>query len=340
VNGSTILAGLFAAAGLTLTVYAWAPRPDPRSPDAARFPDATPYDFKYEGVTPALRAAARAGDLDAQFELGVLLILDAGADTAPPEAVEWLLTAAEAGHPAAANEIGNGYAKGDLGLPRDPDAAFQWHRRAAAGGDELGQFNVAIAYRDGAGVRRDDAQAARYFLLSAERGVPYAQFNLALVLREGVGLKRSRETARRAKAAAARQGYGKEKFLTWELRTVSGVALSYGPPEDDHGHRPGFRLSGPFADPGQEIRCRAIFEATSGIDSRDSSVEVTTEEKQLALMRVAALLGDPYAQTALANYWKGRPQEPNATNEEYYWRMRAARNPLKLEIPADCGVKG
>lgn len=335
-NGSTIMAGLFAAAGLSLAIYAWAPRPDPGSPEAAQFPNEKPYVYKYDDVTPELRAAAAAGDLDAQFELGALLVRDAGQQDAPAEAVEWLLAAAESGHPLAANEIGYAYKTGRLGLPRDADAAFQWFRRGAAGGDQIARYNVAVSYRDGSGAKRDDALAARHFLLSAEHGVSAAQYNLALLLREGVGVARSVETARRALAAARRQGYDEDDFYTDNLATPGGGALNTTKPS--LGALAG---GGPvFDEPARTARCRAAYGDVDAIAASVSGAVVTRADKQRALMRIAALLGDPYAQSALANYWKSRPQDPRAADEEYYWRMRAARNPLKLEIPADCGVRG
>ena len=342
-NGSTILAGIFAAAGLAVAAYAWAPRPDPGSAEAAQFPDKHPYEYRYDEmeVTPELRAAAEAGDPQAQFELAILLISEAGLNHAPPDAVDLLLKAAESGHPAAANEIGLAYRQRLFGLPRDPDAAFAWFKRAAVGGDELGQYNFAISYRDGEGSKRNDAESARYFLLAAQRGVPEAQYNLSLMLREGVGVERSPETSRRAKAAAARQGSGAAAFLQIELRTLNGVALDDASLPEDWRTNPFTRLWFGFAhsvsDPAQVIRCRAIFGDVSGILPHRADEEATSAEKQMALMRIAALLGDPYAQSALADYWKARPKDPTAADEEYYWRMRAAKNPLKLEIPADCG---
>lgn len=344
-NGSTILAGICAAAGLGLAIYAWAPRPAPDSPEAAQFPNERPYAFRYEEITPALRASAEAGDLDAQYELGVKLAsVDLNEPPGSPrllEAAEWLLTAAEAGHPAAANEIGLGYAEGELGLPRDPERAFEWFRRAAAGGDAYGQYHLARAFRDGRGVLRNESAAGGYFILAARQGVPAAQFNLALLAREGVAFKRSRETSRRAASAALRQSYGAGSFFAEELETMSGAKLNDGAawsrfaPEGAATLRFGL----PFDDPAQAIRCRAIFDDVSGIEPQKADEPATAAEKQMALMRVAALLGDPYAQSSLAQYWRARPNEPGAADEEYYWRMRAARNPLKLEIPADCQAK-
>lgn len=330
-NGSTILAGIFAASGLVIATYAWAPRGAPDSPESSQFPNAPAFTPRSD--VAALGPAAAAGDPAAQYELW--LALDAAKDDTPEAALraaEWLVAAAESGHPAAANAVGVLYRDGAGGFARDEDAAFRWFRRAASGGDADGETNLARAFRDGAGASRDEQEAARQFLLAAKRGSPAAQFNLALLLREGEGVKRSRETSRRAAEAARRQGYGADRFYADELATLDGrklngvAALASEP-----------RLS--FQEPAHKMRCRAMFADLTALAAADGGADPSTADKQRAVLRVAALLGDPYAQSAIANYWRARPTEPQAAEEERYWRMRAAENPLKLEIPADCRAR-
>ena len=101
---------------------------------------------------------AEEGDVDAQYNLGVL------------------------------------YDKGD-GVPQDYKEAVRWYKLAAEQGVAEAQFNLGNMYYDGQGVSVDYKEAVRWFTLAAEQGDVDAQYNLDLIHRKGLGVPQDDEEA-------------------------------------------------------------------------------------------------------------------------------------------------
>lgn len=93
-----------------------------------------------------VQAEAAKGDVNAQFELGVMLANGMGA--APHDedaAIAWLLKAAEQGHPEAAGELASAY---QFHPSRDfHEEAIKWLERAAAQGDPVSQMTLGNHYQ-------------------------------------------------------------------------------------------------------------------------------------------------------------------------------------------------
>lgn len=86
------------------------------------------------------RAAAEAGDADAQFALAFSLAANpAGGDYT--QAMEWYRKAADQNHRLAQFNLGQMFAHGQ-GTACDEAMAAMWIRRAAEGGDAGAQFNL------------------------------------------------------------------------------------------------------------------------------------------------------------------------------------------------------
>jgi uncharacterized protein len=47
---------------------------------------------------------------------------------------------------------------------------MRWYRKAAEQGDAKAQYNLALAYMTGDGLRKNSAQARKWFLAAAKRG--------------------------------------------------------------------------------------------------------------------------------------------------------------------------
>ena len=131
--------------------------------------------FKGEGVeqdharaADLYRAAAEAGDGQAQDMLSWMLLEEGGVGFDPVEARRWALAAAERGIAAAMTRVGMIYHNA-LGIGRDPATAAHWWTKAAAHGDADGQAMLGAAHILGAGVARDGV-AALTWLLRASRG--------------------------------------------------------------------------------------------------------------------------------------------------------------------------
>ena len=71
-----------------------------------------------------------------------------------------------------------GLYEGGLGVPKDYATAAKWYKRAAAGGDNFGMFQLAGLYLRGDGVRQDDATARAWFEKAAAAGSKEAKMAL------------------------------------------------------------------------------------------------------------------------------------------------------------------
>jgi TPR repeat protein len=69
--------------------------------------------------------------------------------------------------------LGAAYALG-LGVPADPAAAADWHRKAANEGVPGSMFNLAMAYNLGLGLPRDPVKSFQWLVKAADLGFPGA----------------------------------------------------------------------------------------------------------------------------------------------------------------------
>ena len=123
------------------------------------------------------RAAAKAGNADAQYHLGALLITDKLGAPKVEEGVQWWRQAALQGHADAANTLGLIYFTGV-----------------------------------GAVIKKDLPRAARAFELAAQKGHPAAQVSLAMMLMDGQGIAVDRKAAMNWMEKAAQQGNARAQF--------------------------------------------------------------------------------------------------------------------------------
>lgn len=130
------------------------------------------------------RAAAEAGVAEAQFSLGMALVVVQGKAR---EGVEWITKAAAAPVPklaaAAASALGNIYATGREGVPQDMAEAARWYELSARGGDAAAQLVYAIMLLKGSPVPQDTAQGMSFLRLSAGQDYPQAIALLINLLR-------------------------------------------------------------------------------------------------------------------------------------------------------------
>jgi TPR repeat protein len=112
-----------------------------------------------------LASSAQAGDVEAMYNLGTLLI-----DEDRAAARTWLTRAAELGHLAAMNNAAAAY------LPDDPSTARMWLGRAAAAGVPDAMHNLARLAGD------DDTEAREWLRRAAEAGQAQAMYELGELL--------------------------------------------------------------------------------------------------------------------------------------------------------------
>ncbi|WP_417519989.1 peptidoglycan-binding protein [Minwuia sp.] len=137
-----------------------------------------------------LTAEARAGDMDAQYALGVRYRDGIGVAPDYSTAADWFDLAAQQGHVQSQLGLGVMYRQG-LGRPRDLDLAKLWlHAAARAGNPDAQKYLGEVYVDDRAGVP-DYFQAARWFREAAEQGVVDAQYNMGVLYEGGLGVPRN-----------------------------------------------------------------------------------------------------------------------------------------------------
>ncbi len=121
-----------------------------------------------------LQKAARRGDLEAQYNLGLRYSIGERGNISPREAAEWFGRAADQGHPGAQYQMGRLYELGQ-GLEPDPKTAAYWYKLAAENTTQSdAQYALARSYLAGSGVERDLGEAYFWLSVAAQNGHPEA----------------------------------------------------------------------------------------------------------------------------------------------------------------------
>jgi localization factor PodJL len=136
---------------------------------------------------PNLRTAAVAGDPLAAYEVGVRFAEGKGVPANNEEAAHWLEIAAKKGIVPAQFRLGTLYEKG-LGVKKDLIVARDLYRAAADRGHGKAMHNLAVIYAEGSEGKPDYASAAQWFRKAADYGVTDSQYNLAILYARGVGV--------------------------------------------------------------------------------------------------------------------------------------------------------
>jgi len=151
------------------------------------------------------KAAADAGQAEAQFDLGVLYAQGRGVQRDLTVAERWYRKAAEQGNAEAEFALGQMYSRG-WGVPRDEADALRWFQMANSPDTDGPSTEWSVI--EGYGVQQDQKQAAYWYELAAQKGHAEAQYNLGRLYAEGKGgIPHDDEQAVRWVRAAASQGY-------------------------------------------------------------------------------------------------------------------------------------
>jgi len=154
---------------------------------------------------PALRAAAIAGDMSAQYEIAVRFGDGRGVPRDERQAAHWLELAAKQGLAPAQFRLGGYYEKG-IGVKKDLAIARDLYLAAAAKGNGKAMHNLAVLCADGVNGRPDYHAAALWFRKAADRGITDSQYNLAILYARGSGEPQNYTEAYKWFALAAKQG--------------------------------------------------------------------------------------------------------------------------------------
>ncbi|OCW56389.1 SEL1-like repeat protein [Hoeflea olei] len=155
-------------------------------------------------LSPALKAAADAGNPLAFYEIGARFTDGRGLPVDLAAAASWYQRAANLGHAPSQYRLANFYEKGS-GVERDIEAAKKWYQMSAEQGNVSAMHNLAVLYAT-AGAAPDYDNAADWFKRAAEVGVRDSQVNLAILYARGDGVARDLEQSYKWFAIAANDG--------------------------------------------------------------------------------------------------------------------------------------
>ena len=138
----------------------------------------------------AIRKAARAGNAEAQFRLGVMYGNGDGVGLDHQQAQAWFEKAIAQGHQNAMITLAWMYASG-TGVETDESRARDLYLEAARCGSAKAQYLVATMYRFAQyGIAKDMRLAVEWYVKAADQGMPTAQLALGKLLMEGKGVVR------------------------------------------------------------------------------------------------------------------------------------------------------
>ncbi len=118
---------------------------------------------------PKIQSEAERGSIQEQIELAAAYFVGRGVNQDKKLAAYWYEKAANAGDPAAENQIGYFYEVG-IGVPKDLTRAVRWYERASASGFAGAKVNLGVVYLFGLGVRKDEGLAAQLFKEAVKKG--------------------------------------------------------------------------------------------------------------------------------------------------------------------------
>ena len=122
--------------------------------------------------------------------------------------VEWAKKAAEGGDRVGQHRLGYAHAHGEGGLAKDFALALKWYEKAAEQGGSAAMTNIGFLYENGGyGVAQNHAAAAGWFRRAAEAGSAAGQSNLGVCYYNGMGVGKDLAAARSWFQSAADQGY-------------------------------------------------------------------------------------------------------------------------------------
>ena len=127
---------------------------------------------------------AKQGDVDAQFELG--LMYDFGSEGVAQNyriAFRWYKAAAEHGEVGAQVAIGTMFTVGK-GVKQDFSEAFKWFNKAARQGNGNAQIGLGTLYAEGLGIEQDYAKSYAWHKLAAKQGDEDAVNNMRKVAKK------------------------------------------------------------------------------------------------------------------------------------------------------------
>ncbi len=154
---------------------------------------------------PLYLQLAEQGNVDAQFQAGMIYAMGKGVAEDDKQAAVWLGKAAEQGHREAQTKLGFMYATGK-GVEQNSSSTIYWFYKAAEQGDATAQYNLGLIYAQGQGVAKDNSLAFSWYSKAAVQGDAQAEYKLGDMYANGVGVAKDNKQAVALYRKAAKQG--------------------------------------------------------------------------------------------------------------------------------------
>jgi TPR repeat protein len=138
--------------------------------------------------------AAALGSSDAEYQGGVLLMMNGTQKNSVNQGIEKLIALAEDGHPDSMTALGDAYYQGRIG-PRNIPKAYDYWFMAAKAGSALGAFKLGMAYFSGECATINTCEAAGWIIAAARRGLPEAELMAGDLYKEGRGVQKDLKEA-------------------------------------------------------------------------------------------------------------------------------------------------
>jgi TPR repeat protein len=145
---------------------------------------------QYAKALKLFRAAAEAGNREAQHNLGFMYHDGKGTKRDDAEAMVWYRKAADQGFAPSEFDLGVMYAEGE-GVRPDPATALVWFRKAA----DHGFLDAQVRLGEMAFVNSDFPEAFRWFKKAADQGDERAAFNVGSLYQTGRGVEKNEAKA-------------------------------------------------------------------------------------------------------------------------------------------------
>lgn len=117
-------------------------------------PETTGVSTVFNGLAEMLIPLAQAGDIFAQYEVGMLYINGWGIEPDIEKGAEWIKKSADTGYFIAMDDLATLYKERALGSGREKDA-WRYYLKAAGLGYRDAEYHLGECYYEGCGIERD-----------------------------------------------------------------------------------------------------------------------------------------------------------------------------------------
>ena len=141
--------------------------------------------------------AAKNGNLNAKYSLGVLNLKGLGVKKDIYKATAFFIQAAQEGHKDAQYSLAIRYLNGD-GIEKNYYEAIKWLKRAAKQNHSNSQYSLSLRYKLGQGVEKDEEKRVFWLEKSANNNNKTAQYELSVIALFGTKTSLDEATALRS----------------------------------------------------------------------------------------------------------------------------------------------